>query len=72
LTSGADCILSEVAERFVEAPAIPSVDVFVAVGSVDLVLPPHVIRPGTPGSVMGPAAGGKWFTFEMARAEVGV
>lgn len=70
--NGAECILSSVAGRFVEAPAISSADVFVAVGAIDLGLPAHVVRPGTPGSVMRPAAGGAWFTFEQAKAELGV
>jgi len=70
--NGAGVILSSVAARFVEAPALYSVDVFVAVGAVDLGLPAHVVRPGTPGSVMRPAAGGEWFTFEQAKAELGV
>ncbi len=70
--NGAECILSSVATRFVEAPALSSADVFVAVGAIDLGLPGHVVRPGTPGSVMRPAAGGDWFTFEQARVELGV
>lgn len=70
--NGAESILSSIAARFVEAPALSSADVFVAVGAVDLGLPAHVVRPGTPGSVMRPAAGGEWFTFERAQAELGV
>ena len=70
--NGAESILSSVAERFVEAPAISSADVFVAVGAIDLGRPGHVVRPGTPGSVMRPATGGKWLTFEQAQAELGV
>ena len=72
VVNGAESILSSVAARFVEAPAISSADVFVAVGAIDLGLPSHVVRPGTPGSVMRPAAGGEWFSFERAQAELGV
>jgi hypothetical protein len=70
--NGACRILSSVAASFVEAPAIPSADVFVAVGATDVGLPGHIVRPGTSGSVMRPAAVGEWFTFEQARAELGV
>ena len=72
VVNGAECLLSSVAERFVEAPAISSADVFVAVGSTDLGLPANVVRLGDPGSVMRPAAAGEWFTFEQARTELGV
>lgn len=72
VVNGAECILSSVAARFIEAPAISAADVFVAVGAIDLGLPGHVVRPGTPGSVMRPAARGEWFTFERAQAELGL
>jgi hypothetical protein len=70
--NGAECILSSLSARFIEAPVISSPDVFVAVGAIDAGLPAHVVRPGTPGSVVRPAAGGEWFTFERAQAELGV
>jgi hypothetical protein len=70
--NGAESILSSVAARFVEAPAVASADVFVAVGATELGLPAHVVRAGTPGSVVRPAAGGEWLTFERAQVELGV
>jgi len=70
--NGAGSILSSVAARFVEAPVLVSADVFVAVGATDLGLPAHVVRAGTPGSVVRPAAGGEWLTFERARVELGI
>lgn len=70
--NGAGCVLNSVAARFIEAPAASSADVFVAVGATDLGLPGHVVRPGTVGSIIRPAAGGQWLTFEQARAELGV
>ena len=70
--NGAGCVLNSLAARFIEAPAASSADVFVAVGATDLGLPGHVVRPGTVGSIMRPAAGGQWLTFEQAQAELGV
>ncbi|TVT76724.1 MAG: SIR2 family protein [Denitromonas halophila] len=72
VVNGAESMLSSVAARLVEAPAVSSADVFVAVGATDLGLPAHVVRAGTPGSVVRPAAGGTWLTFEQARVELGV
>lgn len=70
--NGAGSFLSTVATRFVEAPAVPSAEVFVAVGATDLGLPGHVVRSGAAGSVMRPAAGGTWLTLEQAQVELGV
>ena len=70
--NGALCVLSSIAARFIEAPAASSADFFVAVGATDLGLPANVVRSGTPGSVMRPAAGGKWLTFEQAKTELGI
>ncbi|KAA3623473.1 MAG: SIR2 family protein [Proteobacteria bacterium] len=70
--NGAGCVLNSLAARFIEAPAASSADVFVAVGATDLGLPGHVVRPGTVGSIMRPAAGGQWLTFEQAQMELGV
>ena len=70
--NGAESILSSVAARFVEAPAVSLADIFVAVGATDLGLPAHVLRPGTPGSVMRPAATGEWLTVERAQVKLGV
>lgn len=72
VVNGAGADLSTVARRFVEAPAAPTADVFVAAGSMDLGLPAHVVRPGTAGSVVRPGAGGKWLTIDQAQAELGV
>lgn len=69
--NGAESVLSSVAARFVEAPAISSADTFVAVGAVDFGLPADVLRSGTPGSVMRPAAIGTWLTVERAQVELG-
>jgi len=70
--NGAECILSSLAKRFVEAPAISSADLFVAVGATDLGLPGDVIRSGRPGSVIRPAAIGEWLTLDQARTELGI
>ena len=72
VVNGAGCFLSSVAALFVEAPAISTADVFVAVGAIDAGLPAHLVRPGTPGSMMRPAPGGDWFTFERAQTELGL
>jgi SIR2-like domain len=68
--SGSD--VSIVAKRFVEAPTVPTADVFVAVGSMDLGLPNNVVRPGKSGSVMRPGSGGRWLTMENAQMELGI
>jgi hypothetical protein len=70
--NGAGCVLNSLTARFIEAPAASSADVYVAVGATDLGLPGHVVRPGTVGSVMRPAAGGQWLTFDQAQAELDV
>lgn len=70
--NGAGSDLSTVARRFIEAPAAPSADVFVAAGSADLGLPGHLLRPGSAGSVVRPAAGGTWLTIEQAQADLGI
>lgn len=72
VVNGAGSVLSMVAKRFIEAPAAPTADIFVAAGSMDLGLPSHLFRPGTAGSVVRPGAGGKWLTIDQAQAELGV
>ncbi|MBE2242144.1 MAG: SIR2 family protein [Burkholderiaceae bacterium] len=72
VVNGAGSDLSTVAKRFIEAPAAPTADVFVAAGSMDLGLPGHLVRPGITGSVVRPRAGGKWLTIEQAQAELGI
>lgn len=72
VVNGAGSALSTVAKRFIEAPAAPTADVFVAAGSMDLGLPGHLVRPGTTGSVVRPGAGGKWLTIDQAQAELGI
>lgn len=72
VVNGAGSDLSLVAKRFIEAPAVPTADIYVAAGSMDLGLPSHLVRPGTAGSVVRPGAGGKWFTIDQAQAELGV
>ena len=72
VVNGAGSDVSTVAKRFIEAPTVPTTDVFVAAGSMDLGLPGHLVRPGIAGSVVRPAAGGKWLTIEQAQMELGV
>lgn len=72
VVNGAGSDLSIVAKRFIEAPAAPTADVFVAAGSIDLGLPSHLVRPGTAGSVVRPGAGGMWLTIEQAQMELNV
>ena len=72
VVNGAGFDISTVARRFIEAPATPTADVFVAAGSLDLGLPGHLVRPGTAGSVVRPGIGGKWVTMEQAQVELGV
>lgn len=72
VVNGAGSDLSIVSKRFIEAPAVPTADIFVAAGSTDLGLPSHLVRPGTAGSVVRPGAGGKWLTIEQAQAELSV
>lgn len=72
VVNGAGLELSIVAKRFIEAPAAPTADLFVAAGSMDLGLPSHLVRRGKAGSVVRPGAGGKWLTIEGAQAELGV
>jgi len=70
--NGAGRFLSSMVAHFVEPPATMVADTFVAVGAIDFGLPAHVVRSGTSGSVVRPAAGGDWYTFDQARAELGV
>jgi len=72
VVNGAGSVLSSVEARFVEPPAVPPTDIFVAVGTTDLGLPGHVVRSGVTASVVRPAAGGKWLTLEQARTELGI
>lgn len=72
VVNGAADVLSSLRTRFIEAPAAISADVFVAVGATDLGLPGNLVRPGRPGDVIRPAAGGAWFDFQGARAELNV
>lgn len=72
VVNAAGTALSTMAKRFTEAPAVPTADVFVAAGSMDLGLPAHVVRPGIPGSVVRPGIAGKWLTMEQAQAELGI
>lgn len=72
VVNGAGSDISIVAKRFIEAPAAPTADVFVAAGSMDLGLPSHLVRPGNAGSVVRPGSGGKWLTIEQAQMELGV
>jgi hypothetical protein len=72
VVNGAGSDLSIVAKRFIEAPAAPTADIFVAAGSIDLGLPSHLVRPGTAGSVVRPGASGKWLTIEQAHVELGI
>lgn len=62
--------LNRLARRFAEPPAVPPANVFVAVGASDLGLPAHVLRSGTPGSVVRPGSVGTWWTLEKAREEL--
>lgn len=72
VVNGAGSEISIVKRRFVEAPAAPTADVFVAAGSIDLGLPDHLVRPGVAGSVVRPRALGKWLTIEKAQVELGI
>lgn len=72
VVNGAGSFLSSVEARFVEPPAAPSADIFVAAGATDLGLPAHVVRTGVAGSVVRPAARGRWLTLEKAQVELGI
>jgi hypothetical protein len=70
VVNGSDDFLSTVQTRFTEAPSLLAAEIVVAVGAIDYSLPADVVRPGTPGSVMRPAASGRWLTFEGAIKEL--
>lgn len=70
IINGTDNTLSKVRKKFIEAPAASLVDIFVAVNVTDLGLPENVVRSGDPGSIVRPAAKGRWLTFQEAREEL--
>ncbi len=70
--NGASRVLSSLRAQFVEAPSIVVSDIVVAVGAMDLAVPPNVVRAGRVGDVIRPAASGKWLDMQKACAELGV
>lgn len=70
VVNGGTDFLATVQTRFIEAPSLPSAELVIAVGALDYGLPADVIRPGSPGSMMRPAATGIWLTFESAIKEL--
>jgi hypothetical protein len=69
---GGSAILSSLRTRFIEAPTTGAADIIVAVGAMDLGLPDNVVRSGRAGDVMRPAAVGKWYDANGARAELNI
>jgi hypothetical protein len=67
VVNGSGTILSRLRDRFLEAPAVCSVDLVVAVGATDLGVPGNVVRAGRPGDIMRPAALAQWMDFQEAR-----
>ena len=72
VVNGAASILSQIKERFVEAPAVISTDIVVAAGATNLPVPANVVRSGQAGNFIRPATQAAWFDVEGARAELGV
>jgi hypothetical protein len=66
--------LAAVREKYDEPPALPSPDIVVCAGAIDLTIPATVIPTGVGASVVRPVKGGnaKWLTLDQARVELGI
>jgi hypothetical protein len=72
VVNGAGAVLNQLRIKFVEAPAVDQTDIVVAAGATNLPLPGSVVRPGSAGSFVRPAAMGDWYDLDGARAELGI
>lgn len=70
--NGAGAVMSQMKERFAEAPALAPLDIVVAAGATSLSLPGSVVRPGIAGSFMRPSAVGQWRDVNEAILELGI
>jgi hypothetical protein len=65
-------VLSQLRDKFAEAPAVAPTDVVVAAGATHLPLPGSIVRPGAAGSFIRPSGMGEWYDLDGARAELGI
>ena len=70
--NGAAEFLSTLRSRFIEAPAIPTTDIVVAVGATNPELPGNIVHRGRPGDFIRPEPGGRWFDMDGARDELNI
>ena len=68
--NGAAEFLGTLRSRFIEAPAIPTADIVVAVGATTPDLPGNIVHRGRPGDFIRPEAGGRWFDMYGGRKEL--
>jgi hypothetical protein len=69
VVNGAGSILSQLRNRFLEAPVLSSAATIVAaIGATDLGVPGNVVRAGRPSDIVRPAAPARWLDFRDARA----
>ena len=64
--------LDSVRTRFIEAPAVWSADVIVAVGAVDSGTPGNIVRRGRVDDFIRPVPGGEWYDMSSAREELNI
>lgn len=72
VVNGAGAVLSQLRDKFAEAPAVAPTDVVVAAGATHLPLPGSIVRPGAAGSFIRPSGMGEWYDLDGARAELGI
>ncbi|MES2292661.1 MAG: SIR2 family protein [Pseudomonadota bacterium] len=72
VVNGANQILSKMAAKFQEAPAVDESALTAAIGAEDVPLPASVVRTGMPGSIMRPAARSRWVTYAGAVGALGL
>jgi hypothetical protein len=72
VVNGAASVLSQIKARFVEAPVVAPTDIVVAAGAINLPMPANVIRTGSVGNFIRPAAMADWFDVEGAKSELGI
>jgi hypothetical protein len=74
VVNGAGRALSEVRDRFGQAPAIVAPDIVVCAGAADLGVPANVVRKNAGASIVGPSSGtgSIWLTLAEAREELAI
>lgn len=72
VVNGNGAILNTLRSLFVEAAALNSAEIVVAVGAANLNVPDNFMRPGRPGDIIRPAAGGLWLDMQDGRRELNI